>query len=97
VETERFDYITRAVASAQLNLQMQGSYIPGAWWIGSLGDHILSILFRLLEHHRLIPAGQTFAHMTRASLDRAEWGAQEYLREHVYGIAMRVYAELLRT
>jgi hypothetical protein len=95
VEAERFDYIPQAAASAQFNMQMEGSYVPAAWWIGSLGDHILQMLFNLLEHHRTNPAaGQTFEQMTRESLARANWGNQQYLHGHVYGIAMRVYEEL---
>ena len=52
VEQERFDFIPQAAMSAHYNLETQGSYVPGAWYTGSLGDHILSLLFPLLEKYR---------------------------------------------
>jgi hypothetical protein len=94
LEEQRIDYVELVAAAARANLEAGGSYLPAGWWNGSLGDHILFILFRLLEHHRLIPAGQSFEHMTWATLERSNWDEQAYLREHIYGIALRVYDEL---
>src|SRR5262245_55607438 len=49
IERARFDYIPQAVASMQVNKESGGAYTPGAWWVGSLGDHILSLLFGLFD------------------------------------------------
>jgi hypothetical protein len=49
VEARRFDYIPQAAASMELNKEEGGSYTPPAWWIGSLGDHLLSLLFDLFD------------------------------------------------
>jgi hypothetical protein len=94
VEEERFDYIPQAVASMQFNKKSGRSYTPGAWWVGSLGDHILSILFGLFDG---LPAGTDTAELDSylaERLGRVQWGDQEYLRDHVHAIALRIGEEL---
>src|ERR1700732_5404702 len=49
VEQERYDFISTAVCSVRWNIQMYGSYVPGAWFVGGLGDHLLLILFYIFE------------------------------------------------
>jgi hypothetical protein len=91
VEEERFDYIPQAAASLQFNKQ-GGSYTPPAWWVGSLGDHILSLLFRLFDAYDQSGTAQSFADFVAEQLGQMQWGDQEYLRDHVRGIAVRVRA-----
>lgn len=48
---DRFDYIEQAAVSMRFN-KREGSYIPSipsAWLVGSLGDHILSLLFLIFD------------------------------------------------
>ena len=94
VEEERFDFVPQAAASAHFNLETQGSYIPTAWWVGSLGDHILHLLFPLLERNRTESTGQAFSDMARKALNQMNWGDQPYLCEHIHEIAVRVFEEL---
>ena len=94
VEQERFDFIPEAAASARFNLITHGSYVPGAWYAGSLADHILSLLFDLLEEHREEPDGQSFKPMAHNALKHMDWGDQKYLCDHIYSIAVRVFEEL---
>jgi hypothetical protein len=49
VETERYDFIPIALASVRWNIEMYGFYVPGAWFVGGLGDHLLLILFHIFE------------------------------------------------
>ena len=42
---EAFDFIPQAAASLRFNLQSYGGYLPPAWYVGSLGDHCLRLLF----------------------------------------------------
>jgi hypothetical protein len=93
VEAERFDYIPQAAASMQYNLEAGGSYTPGAWWVGSLGDHILSILFSLFDAYRQQPQ-TNFADFARNTLSSMRWGDQAYLEGHIVGIAVRIHQEL---
>jgi hypothetical protein len=94
VEQERFDFIPEAVGSSRFNLNTRGSYVPGAWYTGSLADHILWLLFGLLEEQRKEPDGQSFNGMAHKALKHMNWGNQAYLRDHVWAIAVRVYEEL---
>jgi hypothetical protein len=94
VEQERFDFIPQAVASARFNLETHGSYVPTAWFACSLADHILWLLFGLLENQRKEPDGQPFEGLAHKTLEYMNWGTQAYLRDHVYAIAVRVYEKL---
>jgi hypothetical protein len=94
-EPERFDFIPRAADSVLFNLQRYGSYEPAAWWVGGLGDHLLSLLFSILERHRRDPS-RPFAAVARAAVEAMDWGDQAYVKEHFYGIAVRVYEEIER-
>ena len=94
VELDRFDFISQAVASARFNFKTKGSYVPTAWFAGSLADHILWLLFGLLEKQRKEPDGQSFNGMAYRLLGHMDWGNQGYLRDHVCAIAVRVYERL---
>lgn len=87
-------FIERAADSARFNLRSNDSYIPGAWYIGSYGDHILSLLFRILEIHRTQEAAQSFAEVARQCVDDMQWGDQQYARDHIYQIALKVHEQL---
>jgi hypothetical protein len=94
VVEERFDYIPEAAASMRFNKDSGGSYTPGAWWVGSLGDHILSLLFGLFDAYDAHEGDQSFEEFATEYLGRMQWGDQEYLRDHVRGIALRVRRHL---
>jgi len=96
VESERFDFISEAATSASINLMEGGHYVRGAWWVGSLGDHILSILFGVLDQHREDTTGRLFSDVAAEALARMKWGDQVYLRDHVHAIACRVRQHLDR-
>jgi len=93
VEAERFDYVPQAAASLRYNLETQGSYVPAAWWVGSLGDHLLHLLFSVFEQYRKQEAVD-FSEFASIYLSSLKWGDQPYLRQHVLDIALRVYDAL---
>jgi hypothetical protein len=94
VEAERFDYIPQATASLRINKESCGSYTPPAWWVGSLGDHILSLLFGLFDGYEAQGQGQSFEGYVTERLAAMRWGDQEYLRDHVRDISLRIRAYL---
>jgi len=69
-------------------------YTPGAWWVGSLGDHILHLLFGLFDGYESQRGQVEFEPYLDTTLGRMQWGDQEYMRLHLRGIAMRVHAVL---
>jgi hypothetical protein len=94
VEKERYDFIPIAVASVRWNIEMYGSYVPGAWFVGGLGDHLLLILFHVFERWRNnSQAG--FENAIKEELTPREWGEQEYLEKHLAAMARRIYREML--
>ena len=91
-ESETFDYIPQAVESMKLN-KLDGKYMPGAWWVGSLGDHVLKIMFNLFDEFEL-EKNKDFTTFSRNYLSQFEWGDQAYLEEHVLEISIRIHKEL---
>lgn len=94
IEEERFDYVSKATASLRYNLKMTESYMPAAWWVGSLGDHILYVLFQLFERYRNEEPNMDFEAFADDVLSTYQWGEQKYLMRHIYTIALRVREEL---
>lgn len=92
VEANRYDFIPEAVDSLKFN-KSQGSYRPPAWLVGSLGDHILNLLFGLLDTYEE-EKPDSFREFITSKLIQMDFGDQEYLRNHLLGIAMRVHEEL---
>lgn len=93
VEKERDDFIPLAVTSVRWNIEMYGSYVPGAWFIGGLGDHLLLIVFRIFERWREHPEFG-FADAVERELSPRDWGDQAYLKNHVAMLAQRIYEEM---
>ena len=93
MEKDRFDFIPRAVKSLKFNHEAYGSYIPFAWWISSLGDYIMDILFSLFQDFEDSGA-EDFSKFAREFLSKINWKDHKYMEEHIYNIAMRVYEEL---
>lgn len=94
VEEERFDYIPQAAMSMQYNKRGGGTYTPGAWWVGSLGDHILHLLFGIFDAYEANKGEAGFEQFLDQRLAQMQWGDQEYLGKHLRGIALRVRQEL---
>jgi hypothetical protein len=93
LEEERFDFISEAAESLKFNAAA-GSYRPPAWWVGCLGDHILSILFALFDTwHKEKP--DSFNEFAAGWVEKVNWGDQQYFKEHVLGIAVRLHEVLM--
>ncbi|WXG44038.1 MAG: hypothetical protein WED04_08405 [Promethearchaeati archaeon SRVP18_Atabeyarchaeia-1] len=93
VEEERFDYIPKAAASLLFNLDNYGSYAPAAWWVSSLADHILLVLFPVFEQYRK-SNHEDFDSFALDILSKSNWDEQKYLEKHVHRIAVRIYENL---
>jgi len=94
VEAERFDYIREAVASMRTHKKMWGVYTPGAWWVGSLGDHFLHLLFGVFDYYEERRPEPSFEEYVSGWVRRSEWGEHPYHRDHFLSIALRVQEEL---
>lgn len=93
LEQERFDFIPEALGSLRFNKATTGSYLPQAWYVGSLGDHILLVLFGLFDEFEDSSAEDVNV-FAREYLEVKTWGDQAYLKGHVYGIVLRLYEEI---
>lgn len=89
VEEERFDYIPKAARSLIFNLDNYGSYAPQAWWVSSLADHVLLILFPVFEQFRKSNR-KDFDSFAAEILSRNNWDGQGYLEDHIREIAVRI-------
>jgi len=91
--TETFDFVPQAVASLRFNLETYGQYLPPAWYVGSLGDHCLRLLFMVFDGFRTKddPAEPFEVYLDRR-LAAMGWGEQPYLQVHVRSLALKVRA-----
>ena len=94
IESQRYDFVTEAARSAMYNLRTNGSFMPSAWWVGTLGDHVLHLVFTALEEHRTSGEGEIFAETAFRVFDSMTWENQTHLQHHVTNIAIRVHDEL---
>lgn len=93
LEDDRFDYIPKAIESILFNLEVFGSYLPPLWFISSLGDYILVILFDVFEHFS--KSKETDFHtFVKSILSKMEWTKRKYLEKHVHSIALRIHEEI---
>jgi hypothetical protein len=96
IEKERDEFfIPLAVSSVRWNIQMDGSYVPGAWFVGGLGDHLLLIVFYIFERWREHPE-HDFPDAVEKELSPRDWGDQAYLKNHVATMSERILQELNR-
>jgi len=94
LEDERFDFIPKAVESLKFN-KAEGSYEPAMWWVGSFGDHILQILFPILEGFE-DQKSDDFREFVSSYLTKVEWEDLEYMQSYMLEIAIRIHNELLQ-
>lgn len=88
-------YARSAAESLNVNLQSRGSYMPGAFWVGTLGDRVLYLLFQTFERWRLTEPNPDFSEHLREDLPKIDFEPQhEYLREHIRIIALRTFEAL---
>ena len=83
-----------AVLSARFNEQNYGSYIPPAWGTGSFADHLLMLVFQVLDYYESGPMGWAFSEAASAAVGQMDWGDQDYLERYVHSVACRVYEGL---
>jgi len=88
IESERIDYIEQATNSMQFN-KADGRYTPGAWYVGSLGDHVLNLLFPLFDAYDE-EKPDDFEAFAASFLGQMGWDDQLYLEKHILGIAVRL-------
>lgn len=97
-EDETFGFIPKAIASLENNLLRYDSYIPGAWYVSSLADHILLLLFRVFEVYRNKETEKSFRQFSKELLEKNKWKGegknQEYLKGHVHNISLGIYRRL---
>ena len=91
---EGIDFIARAAASAMYNQSRWDSYLPAGWYIGSLGDHVLLLIFKAFESYEKFAEGEEFAPFVERWFRAMEWDDQQYLCEHVIDLTQRVRREI---
>jgi len=88
------NFISEAVDSIQFNLSEHGSYQPPAWYVGSFGDHVMSLLFKIFEAKRISKRKISFDEFAKEYLSKMIWKTQEYLEKHILELAIEVEKKL---
>jgi len=89
-EEETYDIIPQLANSAQYQIDMHGFYTPIAWWTGSFGDHVALLIFQVLDAFYK-DERDNFEEVAKEYLDKAKWGNQLYMKNHIRDLSYRVY------
>jgi len=93
MEEEIFDFISEAAKSAYYNLMNEGRYQPASWYTGSYADHILRLLFIVLENYRSNEINLPFNEFAKEFVyKKINWEDETFYREYFFKIACRVYS-----
>ena len=94
IENTRYDFISEAIDSLNLNKSLYRTYLPHYWAIITPGDYILLKLFKLFELYDYLYSPLDFLSVAWKLLNQENWQYEEYLQTHVLNISLRVYEEI---
>lgn len=86
---EFFDFIPEVISAMRYHKQRYGSFMPPAWYTGSLNDHIESIIFKIFDTIE-IKKPENLEMFTKKYLDNGDWCENDYLHKHVEEITLSV-------
>ena len=89
-EGEAYDIVPKFVSSALYQLNTMGFYAPIAWWVGSFGDHVALLIFRVLDAFNAADTDD-FKKFAQEHFDDKKWGEQLYLKDHICDLSHKVY------
>lgn len=79
------------------NLEKYGTFVPPIWRTDNYGDHVLKMMFGFFEMYRHLSPKPDFSEFIHLALSQVNWGNQQYQREHVYQICLRVHQHFFPT
>ena len=87
---EFFDFVPELIDSMKIHKEKYGDYTRPAWYVGSLTEHIQSIIFKLFDalEQQISPNPSEFI---TDWLSKVKWKDQQYLQKHIEDIALAVY------
>ena len=92
-EKEVYDIVPELANSANYQMITVGCYTPIAWWIGSFGDHIALLIFKVLDAFQS-QNEKNFQEFALDYFNKPEWGDQSYMIKHVCDLSYKVFLEL---
>ena len=92
--SEYLNFIKNLVGSMRVHKMQYGRYHPGAWYVGSMSDHIQSLIFQIFDSMEYDSEKNKEKEYLSKSIDEIKWkdekGDQEYLKDYVKEIAFEV-------
>jgi len=92
--SEYLNFIKNLVGSMRVHKMQYGRYHPGAWYVGSMSDHIQSLIFQIFDSMEYDSEKNKEKEYLSKSIDEIKWkdekGNQEYLKGYVKEIAFEV-------
>lgn len=89
---EYLDVVDLIAGSMVIHKSQYGMYSPGAWYTGSMMDHIQGITYRIfdsMEHYA--KPGEEKQYLVDLLEKKFTWDGQEYLEAHIREIALEVF------
>lgn len=88
--TDRIIYAPSVIKFLKCHKERFGQYVPDGWYTGSLIDHVNFLLFQVFDALEYTKPKKPEEYI-KDWLAKAEWGDQQYLKNHVIEIALAVY------
>ena len=95
-EEEIYNIIPQLAHSANYQMDIHSCYSPIAWWIGSFGDHVALLIFKVLDEF-YIQKEKKFEDVALDYFNNRKWGDQLYIKNHIRDLSYKVYLEIEKT
>lgn len=90
-----YDIVPQLANSANYQMDMHGCYTPIAWWVGSFGDHVALLIFKVLDEF-YTQKENAFKEVAQEHFNNRDWGSQLYMKNHIIDLSYKVYLEIER-
>ncbi|MFA5935062.1 MAG: hypothetical protein WC827_04210 [Candidatus Paceibacterota bacterium] len=92
VSKEYFRFVDGLITSLRINKINGGSYLPGAWYIGSFVDSIQELVFKIFNYME-IKKPKNMESFTKECLDLMIVDDKSlYLKDYFYKIILKIYS-----
>lgn len=92
-EDEVYDITPELVHSANYQMDTMGLYEPLAWWVGSFGDHVALLIFKVLDKFYM-QEEKGFEEIAEEHFSSSDWGTQQYMKNHIKDLSYKLYLEI---
>ena len=92
--SEYLNFIKNLVGSMRVHKMQYGRYHPGAWYVGSMSDHIQSLIFQIFDSMEYDSEKNKEKEYLSSFIDKIKWeeeqSNQKYFKDYIKEITFEV-------